>query len=403
MNTITTISAEIIKDSRGADTLLVTASSGDMQASFSVPSGASTGAHEAHELRDPDGKGVRAAVTAITTSIAPALIGHDVLDQRGVDALLCSLDVDTQKGTIGANSMLGVSGALVQLGALVSGVPLHQYLRTTFSDVPLGTDPYPRCYFNLINGGKHAHTGLAFQEYHIVPRCGSVRDDLACAKDIYAALTERISLQYPGTVLGDEGGFALDVASVETPLLLLKEIVSELQYTDRVSFALDVAASSFFDNGAYVYDGAPHSKEELSMLYEKMVTTQSFISIEDPFDEESFTDFSELRKGMPSVKIIGDDLTVTNTTLLTKAAEAQSIDGLIIKPNQIGTISETVAAISEAHRRGLVCIVSHRSGETMDTTIADIVVAFQCFGLKSGAPAPKERLVKYERLIAISQ
>ena len=236
-----------------------------------------------------------------------------------------------------------------------------------------------------------------------MPRCGSVQQDLACAKEIYAALTKRIALEYPGTILGDEGGFALDVASVETPLALLKEIVSELHYTDQVSFALDVAASSFFEEGSYHYSEGMHTAQELSGLYETMTGKQSFISIEDPFDEESFSDFAVLRTKVPSIKIIGDDLTVTNTALLTKAADAGAIDGLIIKPNQIGTISETVAAIGEAHRRGLVCIVSHRSGETMDTTIADIVTAFQCFGLKSGAPGPKERMVKYERLITISQ
>lgn len=402
MNKITSIVASVIKDSRNTDTLSVTVFSEEKSATFSVPSGASTGIHEAHELRDPDGKGVSLALNAVNNIIAPKLVGQDVKNQKEIDKILCELDSDKQKGTLGANSILGVSGAVARLGALVSDVPLYQYLRNTFTEATLGGYKYPHSYFNLINGGKHANTDLAFQEYHIVPRCGSVKEDLVCAIDIYNTLREKIEKEYPGTKMGDEGGYALDVESVETPLALLKEVVEQKGYGDKVSYALDVAASSFFEGNFYEYSSNAHTQEELASLYESMAKEQNFISIEDPFAEESFSDFASLRKALPNIKIIGDDLTVTNTIRLKKAIEENAIDGLIIKPNQIGTISETVEAINLAHKNNLVCIISHRSGETMDDTIADIVIAFECFGLKSGAPGPKERMVKYNRLVSIT-
>ncbi len=398
MNTITSIVADIIQDSRGKDTVRVTAFSGDMQASFSVPSGASTGAHEAYELRDATGS-VHSAIRAITETITPALIGRTVTDQRAIDTILCSLDQSPHKEHIGANSTLGVSGALLRLGAVVSDLPLHAYIRKTFSEVPLGGDPYPRCYFNLINGGKHAKTALAFQEYHIVPRLGSVKEDLAYARAVYDDLSAQIHSNYSATVIGDEGGYALDTQDVLLPLSLLEASVRACGKTEHISYALDVAASSFFEGDTYHYGGGVHSASELMQVYTTITSKWPCVSIEDPFDEESFTDFSLLRNTIPSLKVIGDDLTVTNTELLTRAVQEKAIDGLIIKPNQIGTISETVDAISLAHSRGLSCIISHRSGETMDDTIADIVVAFECFGLKSGAPSPRERMVKYQRLV----
>lgn len=403
MAKITDITAQSIKDSRGVATLLVTVSAGNHQAFFSVPSGASTGALEAHEMRDPLTKGVDSAVHTVNTIIASRLIGQDPTDQQCVDNILCKLDGTKQKDYLGANSILGVSGAVVRLGALVSGLPLFEYLRKTFPEATLGSDSYPYCYFNLINGGKHAQTELAFQEYHIVPNCGNPEANLFCAEAVYKRLSVNIENKYPGTVLGDEGGYALNTRDVFLPLEILKEAVNESGYEGKVSYALDVAASSFFEEGLYSYGGAKHSKEDLSDVYKKICSDQRIISIEDPFDQESFSDFANIKKDLPEVKIIGDDLTVTNKERLIQAAEASSVDGLIIKPNQIGTISETVLAISEAHKRGLVCIVSHRSGETMDDTIADIAVAFRCFGLKAGAPNPKERMVKYQRLVEITK
>lgn len=402
MNKITSIVANVIKDSRNSDTISVTVFSDDKSATFSVPSGASTGIHEAHELRDSDRKGVSSAISAINNVITPKLIGQDVMNQKEIDKLLCGLDTDKQKGTLGANSILGVSGAVARLGAVISGLPLYQYLRETFSDVTLGGESYPHSYFNLINGGKHAHTGLSFQEYHIVPRCGSVKKDLECALDIYQALKKYLDENYPQTLMGDEGGYALDVEDIKIPLSILKKIVEEKGYKEQIFYALDVAASSFFENNLYQYSSRSNTREDLQKLYLEMCEEQKFISIEDPFAEESFEDFASLRSSLPKVKIIGDDLTVTNTQRLQKAIQDRAIDGLIIKPNQIGTISETVEAIDLAHKNNLVCIVSHRSGETMDDTIADIVVAFECFGLKSGAPGPKERMVKYERLVSIT-
>lgn len=402
MNTITKIEATSIEDSRGTPTLLVTVFSGEQSASFSVPSGASTGAHEAYELRDPTTKSVAPAIERIETVLAPALIGMSVLDQRMIDTTLCSLDADSQKRTVGANSILGVSGAVARLGALLSGVPLFEYLRQQFPSVPHGAEAFPYFYFNLINGGKHAHTSLAFQEYHIVPQCETPLENFVCAKAVYKTLGDIMEERFSGTVLGDEGGYALKIDSVIEPLTILDQAVRTAGYEGKVWFALDVAASSFFEDGSYQYDAAGHSVSELTALYQEITNQYKMLSIEDPFNEDATGDFAQLRSLLPGVKIIGDDLTVTNKTLLIDAADRGAVDGLIIKPNQIGTISETVDTIAEAHRRGLVCIVSHRSGETMDDTIADIAVAFHCFGLKAGAPGPKERMVKYERLLAIT-
>lgn len=402
MSTITKIEVQSINDSRGNPTLLVTASVGDVSASFSVPSGASMGTHEAYELRDHETKSVLPAIQSIHEMIAPTVVGMSALDQRTLDSTLCALDRDLQKRNIGGNSTLGVSGAVLRLGALLSDLPVYEYLRNQFPDAPMGPDAYPHCYFNLINGGKHAQTDLAFQEYHIVPDCGSVADNLVCAKAVYEELGKIIEKDFPGTTLGDEGGYALKIKSVTEPLGLLKQAVVNSGFDGKVRYALDVAASSFFTDGGYSYDGSIHNAEELATLYADMQRDYPMISIEDPFNEEAFADFAQLRTKLPEVKIIGDDLTVTNKGLLASAAKSESIDGLIIKPNQIGTVSETVDTIAEAHKRGLVCIVSHRSGETMDDTIADIAVAFHCFGLKAGAPGPKERMVKYERLLAIA-
>ncbi len=402
MNTITAITAETINDSRGTPTLRVTATAGEISAAFSVPSGASTGAHEVYELRDAETKSVAPAITQIHETIAPHIVGMDATDQKAVDAAILALATDPQKKNLGGNSTLGVSGAVLRLGALLSNVPVYQYLRMQYPEVPADERTYPLCYFNLINGGKHAHSALAVQEYHVVPDCGSVSANLTCAKAVYAALGTIITSTYPETPLGDEGGYALNVPSLGIPLALLQRAVAVAGYEGKVRYALDVAASSFVSEQGYFYEEGMHSTAELLAWYERITKDFPFVSIEDPFSEESFADFAMMRTMLPTVKIIGDDLTVTNKELLEKAYNARAVDGLIIKPNQIGTITETVATIEAAHTRGLACIVSHRSGETTDDTIADIAAAFHCFGLKAGAPGPIERLVKYDRLVSIT-
>ncbi len=403
MTQITNIVPSIIKDSRGNETISVTAYAGEHMATFSVPSGASTGAHEALELRDPETKSVTPAILNITHIIAPALIGHEVSDQKGIDAILCRLAKDTQKTALGANSTLAVSGAIAQLGATVLGMPLYTYLRRTYPEAPFGTRRYPLCFFNLINGGKHANNGLAFQEYHVVPDCGSVQENVRAATLIYQALGVLIQKRYPQTPLGDEGGYAIAESDVVAPLMLLRDAVRYAGYEGRVSYALDVAASSFLNKeGRYEYAGGVHSAKELAEVYMQIANMFPMISIEDPFEEEAFNDFAKIKKVLPQISIIGDDLTVTQVALLDRAIETQAIGGLIIKPNQIGTITETVQTIARAHTAGLHTIISHRSGETLDTTIADIARAFHCFGLKAGAPGPRERMVKYERLMAIT-
>lgn len=403
MHTIKDISVESILDSRGVPTLSVTVTADNGKTgTCSVPSGASTGKYEACELRD-DGTshgGVANAITMIEAIISPELIGKNLLDQQAIDALLLSLDGTTHKTKLGGNSMLGVSIACAKAAAHASDKELYQYLAPFNSS----TQEEPiHLYFNLINGGKHAKTKLAFQEYHLVPKVSSVTESLEIAKTVQDTLGGIIEEKYGEVERGDEGGYAVPTEDVREPLELLSEAVKKCGMEDKVSFALDVAASSFYDEETqmYIVGGGSHTKEELHDTYMSFLESFPIISIEDPFQEEDFEAFTLLRQAAPSLIVVGDDLTVTNKDRVEKAVSMGSVSGLIIKPNQIGTLSETIETINFAQAHGVKCIVSHRSGETMDDMIADIAKAFGCFGMKSGARGPKEREVKYERLSQI--
>jgi len=400
---ISKIQAEEIKDSRGNPTIKVTVWVGVSSGSFSVPSGASTGAHEAHELRDADGNGVQNAINNVNNIIAPALAGKDVLNQKEIDRIMIELDGTLNKDNLGGNSMIGVSIACAKAAAKVLGIETYEYLRTLAEIKPSKRVPF--LYMNLINGGKHAKDGLAFQEYHIVLITDNAREAVEIGINIDNTLKEIImkELGKDSVLLGDEGGFAPQISDIKKPLYYLHEAIKENDLQDKVRLALDVASSSFFKNGVYKIDGKDISKEELLNIYNSLIKEFNLLSIEDPFDEEDFESFTKLKESNNNFLVVGDDLTVSNTTLLKKAIEKRSINAMIIKPNQIGTLTETLETMRLARENDIELIVSHRSGETDDDFIADLAFAFGCFGLKAGAPTKPERMVKYRRLIKISE
>jgi enolase len=403
---ITNISAEEILDSRGNPTLKVLVSADDYIGEFDVPSGASTGKYEACELRDGEnGKsGVTKAIHQIENVIKPVLLGKDISKQEEIDKEMIDLDNTMNKTNLGGNSMIGVSIACAKASAKEKNIEIYQYLRESYDIKPSKETPF--LYFNLINGGKHTKSDLAFQEYHIVPQTTDTKEAVFMCKEIQKKLDEIIFNEF-GKIFpkGDEGGIALPVIDVISPLSLLKRVVEELGLGDKIMFALDVAASSFYDHarGVYVFMNKDWTRDEMIELYKKINEEYKMISIEDPLDEEDFEGFALLQNALPNVKIVGDDLTVTNKDRLQRAIENKSIRAIIIKPNQIGTLTETIETIKLARDNDIDCIVSHRSGETMDTFISDLVYAFKCFGIKAGALGPKERDIKYERLINITQ
>lgn len=399
---ITNITAEQILDSRNNPTLKVSVYVDKIIGTFMVPSGASTGKYEAYELRDNDsGKGAMTkAIYQIENVIKPVLIGLNINEQTLIDQMMINLDNTPQKKILGGNSTIGVSIACAKAAAQINKMEVYEYLRT-LSVIKTSNDK-PWLYFNLINGGKHASSKLAFQEYHIVPQEKTINANIEICKAIQIKLDEIIIKKY-GTlpIKGDEGGVALSIDDVIEPLSLLKKTVNELKYTDKVMFALDVAASSFYNEGKYTFMNRNWTTSEMIELYTKIVNDYPIISIEDPFNEEDYDAFKQLKKHIPNTKIIGDDLTVTNVNKLKKAISYNSIDGIIIKPNQIGTLTETLVTMKIARENNIDCIVSHRSGETMDDFISDLAYAFGCFAIKAGALGQKERNVKYDRLIKI--
>jgi len=402
---ITNIKAEQILDSRKNPTLKVSVFVGDIVGSFEVPSGASTGKYEACELRDGEsGKsGVNNAIGKIESIIKPALIGVDIDQQKQIDDIMLKLDGTSQKTNLGGNSMIGVSIACAKTAAKILNIEVYEYLRTITNIKTSRKEPF--LYFNLINGGKHANTQLAFQEFHIVPQVETSSESVDMSRNIQNRLDEILEKEFGAITKGDEGGVALDVDDIFTPLKLMKRAVDELGYTDKIKYALDVAASSFYDHDSdlYKFMNKDWTKSEMIELYEKICTEFPMISIEDPFDEEDYESFTKLQEKIENVKLIGDDLTVTNITRLKKAIDEKSIKGIIIKPNQIGTLSETLDTMRLAQENDISCIISHRSGETMDDFIGDLSCAYGCFGIKAGALGPKERNVKYERIIKINK
>ena len=442
--TITDISAEEILDSRGNPTLEVTVRAGSGMSTatssvvgvFGVPSGASTGAHEAHELRDGDmtrygGMGVLKAIENIKNKIAPALHGVAVNDQKKIDTIMLELDGTADKSSLGGNAMIGVSIACVKAAGNASGgengdanasvnddrLSLVAHLRTLANIKPSRHEPL--LFMNLINGGKHARTRLTFQEYLIVPQVDSARQALEIGVTVQKALRDILvrELGPSAAGFGDEGGFVPDLDSTVRPLELLTEAIKATGNEKNVKLAIDAASSSFYSDGAYTVENNKLSALQLMDMYKKMAGDFNMCSFEDPFDEEDFDSFAALKAAFAAGNsgektnsenfsrsaslIVGDDLTVTNVERLTTAIEKKSVSAIIIKPNQIGTLTETLAAMKLARDNDIHCIVSHRSGETNDGFIADLALAFGAYGLKAGAPERGERVAKYDRLMHI--
>ena len=394
-NKIATIVAEEIKNSKGDPTIKVTVFVGNVSASFSVPSGASTGSHEAHVVE------VKKAILNVNETIAKALVGKNILNQREIDETMLKLDGTPNKDNLGGNAMIGVSIACAKTAAKVSGVEVFEYLRTLIEIKPSRITPH--LFMNLIEGGKHTESKLAFQEYLLVSDVDNVKDAVGFGIEVQNSLKEIIKkeLNNVSVVLGDEGGFATEINDIRKPLEFLTQAIKKNNLEGKVRLSLDAAASSFYFNGMYKVDGKDISKEELLNIYNSLITEFNLFSIEDPFDEEDFDSFSKLKEKNKNLFVVGDDLTVSNKVLLEKAIEKGSINAMIIKPNQIGTLSETFDTMRLARENGIELIVSHRGEETDDDFIADLAYAYGCFGLKAGSPLKSERKTKYDRLIKI--
>nr|WP_245346691.1 phosphopyruvate hydratase [Arthrobacter stackebrandtii] len=371
-----------------------------------VPSGASTGAFEAVELRDGDkgryqGKGVLQAVEAVLEVIAPELEGVDATDQRLIDAMMIELDGTPNKGKLGANAILGVSLAVASAAAESAGLPLYRYLGGPNAHV------LPVPLMNILNGGSHADSDVDIQEFMVVPLgAATFSEGLRWGVEVYHNLKAVLQEKGLSTGLGDEGGFAPNLPSNRAALDLILEAIKRAGYEPGkdVALALDVASSEFFKDGAYQFEGKALSAEEMSAYYAELVADYPLVSIEDPLDEDDWAGWKTLTDTIgDKVQIVGDDLFVTNPERLSRGVETNTANSLLVKVNQIGSLTETLDAVSMAQRAGFTTITSHRSGETEDTTIADICVATNAGQIKTGAPARSERVAKYNQLLRIEE
>nr|WP_269212672.1 MULTISPECIES: phosphopyruvate hydratase [unclassified Schaalia] len=401
------IGAREILDSRGNPTVEVEVLLEDgTHERAAVPSGASTGAFEAVERRDGDkgrylGKGVQDAVEAVSEVIAPELIGEDAADQRLIDQVMIDLDGTDNKGKLGANAILGVSLAVAKAAATSAGLELYQYLGGPNAHVL----PVPM--MNILNGGSHADTNVDIQEFMIAPLgADTFRDALRWGAEVYHTLKAVIKERGLSTGLGDEGGFAPNLSSNAAALDLIVEAIEKagLRPGDDVALALDVASTEFFKDGKYQFEGEARPTEYMVDYYEKLITDYPLVSIEDPLSEDEWDAWTALTTQIGSrVQLVGDDLFVTNPARLRKGIDLGAANALLVKVNQIGSLTETLDAVEEAHRNGYRSMTSHRSGETEDTTIADLAVATNSGQIKTGAPARSERVAKYNQLLRIEE
>ncbi|WP_141014066.1 phosphopyruvate hydratase [Nocardioides sambongensis] len=404
MAAIEAVGAREILDSRGNPTVEVEVLLDDGAfARAAVPSGASTGAFEAVELRDGGdrylGKGVRQAVDAVVQTIGPALEGIDAADQRLVDQTMLTSDGTPNKAQYGANAILGVSLAVARAAADSAELPLYRYVGGPNAHVL----PVPM--MNILNGGAHADTNVDIQEFMIAPiGAASFRDALRSGAEVYHALKSVLKSRGLATGVGDEGGFAPDLESNRAALDLIAEAVGKAGYelgTDIV-LALDVAATEFCQDGRYTFEGAQKTAEEMTAYYAELVSAYPIVSIEDPLDEEDWDGWKAITDQLgTATQLVGDDLFVTNVERLQRGITGGQANALLVKVNQIGSLTETLDSVELAHRNGYRCMMSHRSGETEDTTIADLAVATNCGQIKTGAPARSERVAKYNQLLRI--
>ncbi|MFF2030263.1 phosphopyruvate hydratase [Arthrobacter sp. NPDC058192] len=407
MALIDAIHAREILDSRGNPTVEVEVLLSDGQIGrAAVPSGASTGEHEAVELRDGDkgrylGKGVQKAVDAVIDQIAPALIGFDATDQRSIDQAMIDLDGTANKGKLGANAILGVSLAVANAAAASADLPLYKYLGGPNAHV------LPVPLMNILNGGSHADSDVDIQEFMIAPiGAETFSEGLRWGVEVYHNLKSVLQAKGLSTGLGDEGGFAPNLPSNRAALDLIQEAIKNAGYTPGkdIALALDVASSEFFTDGAYQFEGKALSATEMSNYYAELVADYPLVSIEDPLDENDWEGWKTLTDAIgDKVQLVGDDLFVTNPVRLQQGIESATANSLLVKVNQIGSLTETLDAVSLAQRAGYTTITSHRSGETEDTTIADISVATNAGQIKTGAPARSERVAKYNQLLRIEE
>jgi enolase len=406
MAAIESLIAREILDSRGNPTVEVEILlDDDTVARAAVPSGASTGAFEAAERRDGEarygGKGVLLAVAAVEEEIAPEIIGYDAADQRLVDQAMIDLDGTPNKSRLGANAILGVSLAVAKAAAQSAGLPLFRYIGGPNAHVL----PVPM--MNILNGGAHADTGVDIQEFMIAPiGAPTFREALRQGTEVYHALKAVLKKNGYATGLGDEGGFAPDLPNNRAALELIATAVASAGLTlgKDVALALDVASTEFYKDGAYAFEGAARSAEWMTGYYEGLLNDFPLVSIEDPLAEDDWAGYAHITQAIGDrVQLVGDDLFVTNPERLQRGIDTDVANALLVKVNQIGSLTETLDAVSLAQRNGYRCMMSHRSGETEDVTIADLAVATDCGQIKTGAPARSERVAKYNQLLRIEE
>ncbi|MGP9527224.1 MULTISPECIES: phosphopyruvate hydratase [Micrococcaceae] len=407
MALIDAIHAREILDSRGNPTVEVEVLLSDgSHGRAAVPSGASTGQFEAVERRDGDkdrylGKGVLGAVESVIDEIADELEGLDATDQRAIDQAMLELDGTSNKGKLGANAILGVSLAVANAAAVSSNLPLYKYLGGPNAHV------LPVPLMNILNGGSHADSDVDIQEFMIVPLgAPTFSEGLRWGVEVYHNLKSVLKEKNLSTGLGDEGGFAPNLPSNRAALELITEAITRAGYTpgEQIALALDVASSEFFENGAYQFEGKALSAQEMSDYYAELVADFPLVSIEDPLDENDWDGWKTLTDAIgDKVQLVGDDLFVTNPERLADGIAKGTANSLLVKVNQIGSLTETIDAVTMAQRAGYTTITSHRSGETEDVTIADICVATNAGQIKTGAPARSERVAKYNQLLRIEE
>ena len=407
MASIEAVGAREILDSRGNPTVEVEVALDDGTiARAAVPSGASTGAFEACERRDGDkkrylGKGVEKAVEAVLDEINERIIGFEASEQRLIDAEMIALDGTKNKEKLGANAILGVSLAVARAAADSAGLSLFRYVGGPNAHIL----PVPM--MNILNGGAHADSNVDIQEFMIAPiGAPSFKEALRWGPEVYHMLKKVLHDRELSTGLGDEGGFAPNLESNRAALDLIVEAIEKAGYTPGkdVALALDVAATEFYKDGSYEFEGAKKSADEMADYYAELVANYPLVSIEDPMSEEDWAGWKAITDKLgDKVQLVGDDLFVTNPERLQRGIDTRTANSLLVKVNQIGSLTETLDAVELAHRNGYTCMMSHRSGETEDTTIADLAVATNCGQIKTGAPARSDRVAKYNQLLRIEE
>ena len=406
MAIIEALGAREILDSRGNPTVEVEIELEDgTQARAAVPSGASTGAFEAAELRDGGtrylGKGVEKAIAFLIDEIAPEIIGFDAQDQRLIDSAMIELDGTKNKSRMGANAILGASLAVAKASAESADLSLFRYLGGPNAHLL----PVPM--MNILNGGAHADTNVDIQEFMIAPiGAPTFRESLRWGAEIYHALKAVLKKRGLATSVGDEGGFAPNLDSNRAALDLILEAIAAAGFKagTEIALAMDVAATEFHENGKYMFEGALKSSDEMIAYYTSLVDAYPIVSIEDPLNEEDWAGWTQMTSVLGSrIQIVGDDLFVTNPERLARGIAGNTANALLVKVNQIGTLTETIDAVEMAHHASYRTMMSHRSGETEDTTIADLAVALNCGQIKTGAPARTERVAKYNQLLRIEE